>query len=73
MLDLREQISSGFSRAGVGGPPISAPALPTNLGPRVPSVAPRAPSAKPPPLPAAATSSKGAVPSMRPAYNDDDE
>ena len=82
MLDLREQISSGFARAGVGGSPVSSPALPSNLGPPVPQPGSmRAPTAsKPPPLPSMKPeplptlgSSKGAVPSIRPVYNDDDD
>lgn len=90
MLDLREQISSGFARAGVGGSPISSPALPSNLGPPVPHAGMRPSGApKPPPLPAMKPeppppsvkpaplptlgSSKGAIPSIRPVYNDDDD
>lgn len=83
MLDLREQVASGFARAGVGSRSINPQGLPQNLGPPLPqappvpgarslSQGPPPPSVKPPPLPRMG-SSKGAVPSIRPVYNDDDE
>jgi hypothetical protein len=81
MLDLREQLASGFARAGVGSKSMNPQGLPQNLGPGVPrppplpraSHGPPPPSVNPPPLPRTMGSSKGAIPSIRPVYNDDDD